>query len=86
VYPDPNNGGCYLKVSRKPSREQKFFAKTFTKTKKTGFSFQPYLHHIHIICSISENVNDHLTSISKICLRINSHTVMSKNCLSIALC
>jgi hypothetical protein len=33
VYPDPNTGGCYLKFSRKPSREQKFFAKTFAKTK-----------------------------------------------------
>jgi hypothetical protein len=56
VYPDPNTGGCYLKFSRKPSREQKIFAKTFAKTKifaktnfakisrkwKKGYSFQPY--------------------------------------------
>jgi hypothetical protein len=33
VYPDPNTGGCYLKFSRKPSWEQKFFATTFAKNK-----------------------------------------------------
>jgi hypothetical protein len=31
--PDPNTGGCYLTFLRKPSREQKSFAKTFAKTK-----------------------------------------------------
>jgi hypothetical protein len=39
VYPDPNTGGCYLKFSRKPSREQKFFAKTFAKTKVFAKTF-----------------------------------------------
>jgi hypothetical protein len=29
VYPDPNTGGCYLKFSRKPSREQKIFRENF---------------------------------------------------------
>jgi hypothetical protein len=33
VYPNPNTGGFYLTFLRKPSREQKFFAKTFVKTK-----------------------------------------------------
>jgi hypothetical protein len=39
VYPDPNIGGCNLQFSRKPSREQTFFAKTFAKKKICAKTF-----------------------------------------------